>query len=353
MKNEIIADHKYNKLIAIEPSEIKIDNFKCWLFLCECGKQKILPVSRVTCGKIKSCGCGQSRFKDLTGQKFGKLTVIKPVSKNHSNNTIWLCLCECGNYTEVVNSNLGKAINSCGCLLGNKVDLLNKKFGKLTVIKEAGRNKFGKVNWMCECECGNRKIINSNALLTNNTKSCGKCNLLIKTGSKIIDEWDSDKNKETDIFNVTVGENKKYWWICKKCGNSWSATVHNRFTNRSGCPKCKSSKAESDFEEILKLNNVKYEKEKKYPDCKNIDCLRFDFYLSDYNLLIELQGEQHYKKGRYKNAIEKFERTKINDNIKKEYCKQNNIKLIEISYKNFKKEEYLKILKEELGICLT
>lgn len=346
-KYEIITGQKYNKLTAIKPTLNIIENSKCWLFKCDCGKEKEIPAGKVYNNKIKSCGCGQLRFKDLTGKKYGKLTVIKPISKNHSNNVIWLCLCECGNYTEVVNSNLGKSINSCGCLLGNKVDLKNKKFGKLLAIEHNGRNKYGKVLWRCLCDCGNYYTVNSGALLTGNTTSCGKCRLLIKENPKLLEEWDYEKNKDININNLTIGNNKKYWWICKKCKKGWESNIHNRNGLNSGCPYCRSSKGEKIFKEILEINNIEFCMQKTFSDCKYKSCLRFDFYLPKYNICIELQGQQHFIIGRYKDADKRLEKIQIRDQIKRDYCKKNNIKLIEIHYTKFKKEKIEQILKEE------
>lgn len=100
-------------------------------------------------------------------------------------------------------------------------------------------------------------------------------------------------------------------------------------------------------------------RQKKFDDCKDKNYLPFDIYLDDYNVLIEYQGEQHYKPIRYsgeswEEAEEKFEYTKKHDLIKKEYCTANNIPLLEIPYWEFDDLEYylfdsfteLKILEE-------
>ena len=52
-------------------------------------------------------------------------------------------------------------------------DLTGKNFGKLTVIKYCGSNKNGRALWLCQCECGNTKIILGNSLLSKLTFSCG------------------------------------------------------------------------------------------------------------------------------------------------------------------------------------
>ena len=117
-----------------------------------------------------------AKFKDLTGQKFGKLTVIKRV-ENHilpCGNSIcrYLCQCECVNTIEVNRNNLTQGyIKSCGCL---KIkDLTGQKFGKLTVIKCVGKNKQHNLLWLCQCECGNLKVTSSSNLIREHTKSCG------------------------------------------------------------------------------------------------------------------------------------------------------------------------------------
>ena len=86
-------------------------------------------------------------------------------------------------------------------------------------------------------------------------------------------------------------------------------------------------------------------RQKKFDDCKDKNYLPFDIYLDDYNVLIEYQGEQHYKPIRYsgeswEEAEEKFKYTKKHDLVKKEYCIANNIPLLEIPYWEFDDLEY-------------
>lgn len=53
------------------------------------------------------------------------------------------------------------------------IDLVDKKFGRLTVIKEYGKNRHGLSKWLCKCDCGNEVIVWGNHLKAGNTKSCG------------------------------------------------------------------------------------------------------------------------------------------------------------------------------------
>lgn len=106
-----------------------------------------------------------------------------------------------------------------------------------------------------------------------------------------------------------------------------------------GCPKCKSSKGEQKIKNFLLENNLNFEEQKRFKDCKHKNCLPFDFYLPDHNICIEFQGEQHFKPARWsknkEKMLEKLNLIQTRDQIKRDYCKKNNIKLFEISYKDY------------------
>lgn len=89
------------------------------------------------------------------------------------------------------------------------------------------------------------------------------------------------------------------------------------------------------YKKILDKIKIKYEKQKTFPDCKYKYHLRFDFYLPDYNICIEYDGEQHFRPIPTMGGNEKFLVTKERDNIKSEYCKQHDINLIRIPYWDF------------------
>lgn len=86
--------------------------------LCDCGNTCIVPGHRLTTGHTKSCGClkRKSRFNDLVGQKFNKLTVVEYYGKSNKH-IRWKCICDCGNLHIVLGYNLKNgAVKSCGCL---------------------------------------------------------------------------------------------------------------------------------------------------------------------------------------------------------------------------------------------
>lgn len=119
-----------------------------------------------------------SKLIDLTGQKFGRLTVIEFSHNDKGGRTCWLCICDCGKETVVQGGNLKSGgTKSCGCLQKEtrkiRLDLTGQKFGRLKVIEFFHINRGGKACWLCKCNCGNEKIIQSDSLKRGNTKSCG------------------------------------------------------------------------------------------------------------------------------------------------------------------------------------
>ena len=102
--------------------------------------------------------------------------------------------------------------------------------------------------------------------------------------------------------------------------------------NGSGCPICMESKGERIIRNILIQKNIKYETQKKFKECKYINILSFDFYLNEYNICIEYDGEQHFKKFRFEKDNNKLIIRQKRDQIKNEYCINNNIRLIRIKF---------------------
>ena len=144
-----------------------------WLCKCECGNEKTVVGDSLTSGSTKSCGC-INNIKDLSGQTFGKLTVVNFAGSSKRGHAKWLCKCECGNEKAIFGGHLTSgSTKSCGCITRPFKDLTGQTFGKLTVVKFAGRDKCGNREWLCKCECGNEKDIVGGHLTSGSTKSCG------------------------------------------------------------------------------------------------------------------------------------------------------------------------------------
>jgi hypothetical protein len=114
-----------------------------------------------------------------------------------------------------------------------------------------------------------------------------------------------------------------------------------------GCETNRKSFGERKIKEFLDQNSIKYIRENKFHSCKNIKELPFDFYLPDYNICIEYDGELHYRSSIIFGGDITLKRIRDNDDIKSKWCLENNIKLIRISYK--KKNKIFKILSLEIN----
>jgi len=106
--------------------------------------------------------------------------------------------------------------------------------------------------------------------------------------------------------------------ICPEHG-SFEQSPHNHLQGR-GCPTCKSSKGELSIQSILESLSIKYEREKRFKSCKNKFSLPFDFFLPDLNILIEYDGEHHFRPvtfgGNKAQAQENFKLRQKTDKIK-------------------------------------
>jgi hypothetical protein len=141
------------------------------------------------------------------------------------------------------------------------------------------------------------------------------------------------------LVNYKTGKDKVII-ICPSHGEFLQTPfAHSSVSMKQGCPFCKISKGEDEIEKYLIKNNITYIREKKFDNCINPQTnkkLPFDFFLPKYNILIEYQGEQHYKKiGHYFERAGGLEGRQYRDKIKREFGKANNFLYIEISYKEF------------------
>lgn len=112
--------------------------------------------------------------KDITGETFHLLSVIRHLDVNDKRKDLWLCRCECGKAIVATRSDLihGRK-RSCGASIHRYIDITGQRFGRLTAIKEMGTTESGDKNWLCQCSCGNKVVVRSYTLRKGLTRSCG------------------------------------------------------------------------------------------------------------------------------------------------------------------------------------
>ncbi len=115
--------------------------------------------------------------QDLTGRRFGKLTVASQAPQLEDRYYTWNCRCDCGGEVVVNTKRLTRGtITDCGCVPKAKhqrsLILTGEVFGILTVLNRA-ENKGQCTAWLCKCECGNEVVVTTHNLRRGQTKSCG------------------------------------------------------------------------------------------------------------------------------------------------------------------------------------
>lgn len=170
-------------------------------------------------------------IKNLVGEKFGKLTVLEYYGKNEKGYHLWKCKCDCGNYAIVNNKSIKNGhTKSCGCIHRAK-DLTGKKFGNLTVVKKVERKNRSN-QWLCKCDCGKEVVCYQYNLERGTSTSCGclRSYYAKKTRSchgestgKFYKKWSSIKtrcyNKNTPCYKNYGGRGIK---MCDEWLDFWN-----------------------------------------------------------------------------------------------------------------------------------
>lgn len=174
---------------------------------------------------------------------------------------------------------------------------------------------------------------------------CKKCNRITK--DEILDRSNKIHNNKYDYKNFVYDDTHTVDNFMKiEC------PIHGDFLqlikshlSGVGCPYCRESKGEKFIENILIKNGLirgnDYIRQHKFSDCRNKYPLPFDFFLPKIRVAIEYDGDQHNKVVTFFGGFEEYEKRKINDKIKTDYCLENKIKLIRLSGSNYNEIEKL------------
>jgi tRNA(Ile2) C34 agmatinyltransferase TiaS len=203
MSNKFVdmTGRKFGYWTVIERCKNDKNGNSVWLCKCKCGSVKNIMGSYLRTGNSKSCGCYAKElnskgrhFIDLTGEKFGKWTVISRIPYiGKRSSAYWLCKCDCGTTKSVSSQSLRIGdTKSCGCLITDK-------FKDRPLCPKCGNKKtcsHGSA-WRCSV-CGRRWVkvgqINTNKEKRENNPPCSFCN------------------------TKTMSSSGKYNYRCNSCG---------------------------------------------------------------------------------------------------------------------------------------
>ena len=202
-----------------------------------------------------------------------------------------------------------------------------------------------------KCKCLKHDYIwypKINSIFSSNC-GCPKCGIekIVKNKTFTTEKYRKLLKEVNPMLDIVSEYTKNYNDInfkCLKCGEVFTRKA-NYIYGSCSCPNCDHiySKGENEVEKYLIKNNIFFEKQKTYDDCIFIEKLRFDFYLSDKNTVIEYDGQQHFKPVEYFGGEIEFKKTKNRDKTKNEYCKKNKIKILRIPYWEFNNIEQILI----------
>lgn len=373
-----LCGNRFGRLFVVErapdkifPSGIHAVMYKCD---CDCGKTVYVNAGSLKSGRTKSCGClnkelvNKRCFKDLTGMIFGHLSVVEkaedyiyPDGKSHR--TKWKCICDLdGNEVNVDASNLitGKT-TSCGCLRRQRSvrfqDLTGKRFGRLTVIElsESNQNILKRTMWKCRCDCGNETDVAADKLKSGDTQSCG-CYQADRAHEENFENLIGQKFNHLTVIDCAPKKklkegNSVTMWKCRcDCGNPkpidvWAADLKTGHVQSCGC--IKDSLHEDYLKRKLNENDIPFKQNISFPRLCGVGGkpLSYDFGIyknGTIAVLLECQGEQHYKPVELFGGEKQFEVQQEHDKRKKVYASDKGIDLIEIPYwYSYKKIDHL------------
>lgn len=259
---------------------------------------------------------------------------------------IHLLGCDCPKCVGIAKLSNEEFIEKSKSIHGNKYDYSKVDY----------KNNRTKVCIICP-EHGEFWMTPNSHLLNQGCPKCGD----IATGNKLRLSYDSFVKRANIIHNnrydyskvnyITIATNVEI--ICPEHGEFWQ-TPHNHLIGQ-GCPKCKERKLEKEVRESLEKHNIKYIFQASKKDIKWIDNLRLDFYLPDYKVAIECQGEQHFIPVDFAGRGIEWAKRQLKDSQKRDkkkfnICKKNNIELL--YYTNFKRKNMFNQL-NKLIECIT
>lgn len=301
---------------------------------------------------------------EYIGKKYNKLTIFKKddFKTAQYNQPYYFCQCECGNIVSVRLSNLiYNGVKSCGCIRFKNDKYIGQRFNMLTILSRNIERTLEKKKtyYNVQCDCGNIVIMRGDNIFNGHNHSCGcmnhKANIKDMLG-QIVGCWEIIEQIPSPAWDTTTGA----WWRCKcvKCGEEKIYKGKHLLLDRvARCSLDRGSNGEIKIRTLLQENNLTFKEQYVIPELKSVSrhSLYFDFAIFKNNSiqsLIEYQGQQHYEPVEYFGGTEHFLKQQKNDELKRQYCLEHNIPLIEIPYTHYNNLS-LKDLLIETSLFLT
>jgi hypothetical protein len=256
------------------------------------------------------------------------------------------------------------ANTNSGCPICGDIIYRRKRRNSYGYIKERYLEKgfiltdknYGNNQHMMSCVCAKHNEPHRASLteiITGSGIVCKKCELgrievlKNKSDEKFFKEFKPDEYP-SELLETSMYGKTHVLVRCKTCDDI-RTQKRSHFLNKHSCSTCATkSRGEDSISFILSSYGIDFKTQKRFKDCKNEKALPFDFYIEHLNVLIEFDGKQHFTSVNRWGGEDGYVRRKKHDEIKNNYCNDNNIKLIRIPYWDFDNIE--KILIKELNL---
>ncbi|AYV77057.1 MAG: DUF2726 domain-containing protein [Barrevirus sp.] len=331
-------------------------------FLCKCGRTGKTIYTTFIHSQYKQCGAC-SREQTAKKQRLSYdyvFNVFKEggctlISEEFLGTTVPVqYICECGNQSEILfwNFKNGRRCKDCRKKGGPprlEYDYVKNFFAErnCTLLSELYETAGKLLDYICEC--GKQSKISYNAFRDGHR--CWDCGIKKTADSRRLtlqEVQDFFKQNNCTLLSTTyVNNSSPLEYICV-CGNK-STICFSSFQQGHRCG-CIRSKGETMLAQILDKLKLEYTRQHTYPDCRNVYCLPFDFYVY-YNgriFLIEFDGLQHFKFVERFGGADGFAQRIEHDHIKNTYCIDNDIPILRISSKEIDNMDF--ILKIYMGL---
>lgn len=229
---------QYGKLKMKNPMESQKGSNKKVYWICDCGRETLIPISWVTSQNTSSCGkCGILVKSHWEETKYGKLRMKSPedASRTSHKKVEWLCDCGRETISEICNVTLGKTMTCGKCNLIEKEYFENTKFGKLKMKNPVSSKPGSEKIEIWVCDCGRETKTKICYVIGGETTSCGKCHVRER------EYWESSKFGRLGMKvpkDISPESHEKVTWKCD-CGGESEAYIFNVSRgSTTNCGKC-------------------------------------------------------------------------------------------------------------------
>lgn len=228
---------KFGKLIVTDV--YKKNNRTMCKCRCDCGNELEIYKGSI----YKRTSCGKCRKQDLIGKTFGRWRVDsydKLLDKWKC-----ICSCEEHNVSYLTTSDLNSGHSkSCGCYnreIARKrfKDFTGQRFGKLVVLYRLDNDANTPIRWVCKCDCGNETIVSASNLGNGHTMSCGNCGFGSSMGEQTIRDFIKELSPNIKIEKVKILGGKEidiylpeYKLGIEYNGSAYHASINGVYSNK-------------------------------------------------------------------------------------------------------------------------